>query len=113
MTTATSGAFRSAGIAALPIVLALGFVGGESARKDLFAIGQGSQTSVQCIEGIAHMVCAEEAPTASGEVPFLGELTVTAPRSEFAASAVGSTSGRSHPARPQAGASPAKYLSVL
>jgi hypothetical protein len=112
MTTATSGAFRYAGIAALPIVLALGFVGGESVRRAAPPTGQGPQTQVQCVADVAHAACPGASPEI-GEVPSLGELTVTAPRSEFAASAVRSTSGRSHPARPQAGASPAKYLSVL
>lgn len=112
MTTATSSAFRYAGLAALPIVLGLAFVGGESVHRDAPATGQGPQTQVQCVADVAHAACPDALP-AIGEVSFLGELTVTAPRSEFASSAVGSTSDRSRPARPQAEASAATYLSVL
>ena len=64
MTTSTLGAFRYAGIAALPICLALALVTGVTAHWDLKA--------------------TDEAPTTLDEVPFLGELTVTRTRLDVA-----------------------------
>jgi hypothetical protein len=112
MTTSTSGAFRYAGIAALPICLALAFVAAETTHRNSTATGQGPQTNAQCVVG-AHRACADEPPTTLGEVPFLGELTVTERRGEAAPPAVRSASDRSRPPRPQTKPSRAKYSSVL
>jgi hypothetical protein len=88
MTTSTIGAFRFAGIAALPICLALAFVAAETDHRDSTATGRGPQTNAQCVVGVAHHACADEPPTTLDEVPFLGELTVTARRGADAPPAV-------------------------
>jgi hypothetical protein len=113
MTTSTLGAFRYAGIAALPICVALALVTGVTAHRDLTATGRGPQAT-PCIIGEAQRrPCVGEAPTTLDEVPFLGELTVTGTRLEVAPPEVRSASDRSRPPRPQAKPSRASYPSVL
>ena len=111
MTVSASGAFRYAGLAALPIVLALAFVSGENAHRSLSAIGQGPQT--RCIADASHATCPDVTPTASGDMPFIGELTVTAPRSAFTPPAIRSAAERSGPSLPQVRATPTKFSSIL
>jgi hypothetical protein len=111
MTTSTLGAFRYAGIAALPLCLALAVVAGVTGHRDLTATG-GPQTT-SCIGGEAHQPCVDESPTTLDEVPFLGELTVIGTRLEAAPTEVRSASDRSRPPRPQEKPSRAKYPSVL
>jgi hypothetical protein len=113
MTTSTSGAFRYAGLAAIPMVVALAFLGGESVRRDSPPSGQGPQTQVQCLADVAHAACSNASPAPTGEVPFLGAITVTAPRNALASSGVRSAEERSRPARPQVKATPAKFSSIL
>lgn len=112
MATSTSGAFRYAGLAAVPMVLALAFLGNENIHRDSPASGQGPQTQLHCIAGVANAACPA-APPAIGQVPFLGELTVTAPRSEFTAPAVRSAAERSRTSLPQVKATAAKFSSIL
>jgi hypothetical protein len=77
MTTSTLGAFRYAGIAALPLCLALALGTGVTADCDL--TGHQSQAT-RCIVGEADHSCVDAAPTTLDGVPSLGKLTVTATR---------------------------------
>lgn len=113
MTTSVSRAFRYAGLAGLPIGLALAIVAGETTHRDSTATGLGPQTNGRCIVGVTHHACADEPAITLGEAPFLGELTVTARRGAAAPPAVRSASDRFRPLRPQMRPSPAKYSSVL
>ncbi|HZF26227.1 MAG TPA: hypothetical protein VEZ88_08185 [Steroidobacteraceae bacterium] len=81
MTTSTFSAFRYAAIAALPICLAAAFVAGEqTASRGVATIGAGPQTYTQCIAGVSQPGCPDD--LAATIVPFLGEITVTASRSD-------------------------------
>ncbi|HKE45195.1 MAG TPA: hypothetical protein VKB41_11735 [Steroidobacteraceae bacterium] len=80
MTTSTAGAFRYAGLAALPIVLTLAFAGSESARREAPSLGHGPQVQTECLSDVAQAACPDAMPTNIAEIPQLGELTVTAPR---------------------------------
>ena len=98
MSTSTLRAFRYAGIAALPLCVALALVTGVRSGSELIL------TPIECVD---------EAPATLDEVPFLGELTVTATRLEVAPPEVRSASDRSRPPRPQVKPSRARYPSVL
>lgn len=111
MTTSTLGAFRYAGIAALPLCVALAFVAGVTHRH-LTANGRGPQTT-PCVVGEVHQPCVDESPATLDEVPFLGEMTVTGIRLEASPPEVRSASDRSRPPQPDVTPSRAKYPSVL
>jgi hypothetical protein len=111
MTTSTLGAFRYAGIAALPVCVALAVVTGMTSRE-LSATARDA-LATECIVGKTRHADVDPAPTTLDDVPFLGELTVTATRLGVAQPEVRSASDRSRPSRPQAKPARASYPSVL
>jgi hypothetical protein len=92
MNTSTLGAFRYAGIAALPLCLAL-------------ALGTGVTA--------ADHSCVAEAPITLDGVPSLGKLTVTGTRLDVTPPDVRSAADRSDAAEPHVKPTRARYPSVL
>jgi hypothetical protein len=76
MTTSTLGVFRYAGIAALPICVALAFVAGMTDRS----ANARDAAAKECIVDETRHAYVDPAPTRLDEVPLLGELTVTGTR---------------------------------
>ena len=110
MTNSTLGAFRYAGIAGLPLCLALAL--GTGITADCNLTGHHSQAT-RCIVSEADHSCVDPAPTTLDGVPSLGKLTVTGTRLEVAPPEVRSAADRSDASQPQVKPARARYPSVL